>query len=271
VPAGESPFVLRGGRRDSNPRLPGPQPGALPTELRPPRREKCSPGLRCLGRRWQGRQARGATDNASAFSYSSLAPRAQDPGASGVGPWTTTAGEERGGSLRRNAPVAQWTEQRTSNPRVAGSNPARRIRKTPGNGRFSLSGRTAPRAEWQPSGQLPVEPLRLDALSRDRDPEIEGRRKGTERGEPHKRLVDARAREKIARPGSERARWLDPIRRRVSASKAAIVVRDSDNGKPHGMEQVSVAEPSDTDVWAIAERRVHEGPARGPVLQGSGL
>ena len=32
----------RGERRDSNPRPPGPQPGALPTELRPPRGAKCS-------------------------------------------------------------------------------------------------------------------------------------------------------------------------------------------------------------------------------------
>src|SRR4051812_3475218 len=29
-------MFLRGERRDSNPRPPGPQPGALPTELRPP-------------------------------------------------------------------------------------------------------------------------------------------------------------------------------------------------------------------------------------------
>ena len=41
---GGFPLEVRGGRRDSNPRLPGPQPGALPTELRPPRKDKCSPG-----------------------------------------------------------------------------------------------------------------------------------------------------------------------------------------------------------------------------------
>src|ERR1700722_3991925 len=29
-------FPRKGDRRDSNPRRPGPQPGALPTELRPP-------------------------------------------------------------------------------------------------------------------------------------------------------------------------------------------------------------------------------------------
>jgi hypothetical protein len=50
-------------------------------------------------------------------------------------------------------PLAQWTEQRTSILGVAGSNPAGRIRKTPGNGGFALSGRTAPRAGWQPRGQ----------------------------------------------------------------------------------------------------------------------
>src|SRR3989337_770239 len=33
-----------GERRDSNPRPPGPQPGALPTELRPPRDPKSSSG-----------------------------------------------------------------------------------------------------------------------------------------------------------------------------------------------------------------------------------
>src|SRR5215203_4923720 len=34
----------RGGERDSNPRPPGPQPGALPTELPPPRRGQDSGG-----------------------------------------------------------------------------------------------------------------------------------------------------------------------------------------------------------------------------------
>ena len=33
---------VRGERRDSNPRPPGPQPGALPAELRPPRGSQCS-------------------------------------------------------------------------------------------------------------------------------------------------------------------------------------------------------------------------------------
>src|SRR3954464_5781028 len=33
----------RGERRDSNPRPPGPQPGALPAELRPPRRRPSLP------------------------------------------------------------------------------------------------------------------------------------------------------------------------------------------------------------------------------------
>src|SRR5262245_1009100 len=32
----DHPSVEQGDRRDSNPRRPGPQPGALPTELRPP-------------------------------------------------------------------------------------------------------------------------------------------------------------------------------------------------------------------------------------------
>src|SRR5664280_2463044 len=33
--------LQQGERRDSNPRPPGPQPGALPTELRPPRDARC--------------------------------------------------------------------------------------------------------------------------------------------------------------------------------------------------------------------------------------
>jgi hypothetical protein len=56
----------------------------------------------------------------------------------------TKACEERGGSLRRSAPVAQWTERRTSNPRVAGSNPARRtslfMRKALDVGQFPARG-----------------------------------------------------------------------------------------------------------------------------------
>ncbi len=39
---GAIPMRLRGERRDLNPRPPGPQPGALPTELRPPRGEQSS-------------------------------------------------------------------------------------------------------------------------------------------------------------------------------------------------------------------------------------
>jgi hypothetical protein len=70
--------ALEGGRRDSNPRQPGPQPGALPAELRPPCKMQCSPGATFLP----------------------------------------------------DAPVAQWTERRTSNPRVAGSNPAGRTSLT---------------------------------------------------------------------------------------------------------------------------------------------
>src|SRR5215210_2129422 len=51
LPASPSAIVrppegfVRGERRDSNPRPPGPQPGALPTELRPPRRLR----LPCYG------------------------------------------------------------------------------------------------------------------------------------------------------------------------------------------------------------------------------
>src|SRR5258706_1269908 len=33
----------KGDRRDSNPRHPGPQPGALPTELRPPSKQSIAP------------------------------------------------------------------------------------------------------------------------------------------------------------------------------------------------------------------------------------
>src|SRR3954451_4310138 len=44
----------RGGGRDSNPRPPGPQPGALPTELRPPRVEHR------IGGRAPRREIRGA-------------------------------------------------------------------------------------------------------------------------------------------------------------------------------------------------------------------
>ena len=40
--------LARGGGRDLNPRPPGPQPGALPTELPPPRVTKDSFGLRLL-------------------------------------------------------------------------------------------------------------------------------------------------------------------------------------------------------------------------------
>ena len=40
-------FLVQGERRDSNPRPPGPQPGALPTELRPPRLRPTH-----AGRRW---------------------------------------------------------------------------------------------------------------------------------------------------------------------------------------------------------------------------
>ena len=36
--------ATRGGGGDSNPRPPGPQPGALPTELPPPRTGQSSPG-----------------------------------------------------------------------------------------------------------------------------------------------------------------------------------------------------------------------------------
>src|SRR3954449_10423087 len=36
--------VFEGERRDSNQRPPGPQPGALPAELRPPGRVECSSG-----------------------------------------------------------------------------------------------------------------------------------------------------------------------------------------------------------------------------------
>ena len=49
--------ITRGERRDSNPRPPGPQPGALPTELRPPRADQCRDRSRerpvgALGFRW---------------------------------------------------------------------------------------------------------------------------------------------------------------------------------------------------------------------------
>jgi hypothetical protein len=72
----------KGGGWDSNPRPPGPQPGALPTELPPPR---------------------------SGYRVPRRMPLYPLPG----------------------APVAQWTERRTSNPRVAGSNPAGRVREPP--------------------------------------------------------------------------------------------------------------------------------------------
>jgi hypothetical protein len=41
-------LLRRGGGGDSNPRPPGPQPGALPTELPPPRPEQSSRGRGCL-------------------------------------------------------------------------------------------------------------------------------------------------------------------------------------------------------------------------------
>ena len=41
---------MRGERRDSNPRPPGPQPGALPAELRPPSRLQSSESLEACGR-----------------------------------------------------------------------------------------------------------------------------------------------------------------------------------------------------------------------------
>src|SRR4051794_15808929 len=40
----QSGAFLRGERRDLNPRPPGPQPGALPAELRPPSGAESSPG-----------------------------------------------------------------------------------------------------------------------------------------------------------------------------------------------------------------------------------
>jgi hypothetical protein len=74
--------AMKGGERDSNPRPPGPQPGALPTELPPPR---------------------------SRYSVAFNRQKRQTAAVPSA-----------------DAPVAQWTERRTSNPRVAGSNPAGR-------------------------------------------------------------------------------------------------------------------------------------------------
>src|SRR5207247_9999471 len=42
------PYPAMGDRRDSNPRRPGPQPGALPTELRPPPVAKLLSAVRAL-------------------------------------------------------------------------------------------------------------------------------------------------------------------------------------------------------------------------------
>lgn len=41
IPHSEFRISPKGDRRDSNPRRPGPQPGALPTELRPPCENSC--------------------------------------------------------------------------------------------------------------------------------------------------------------------------------------------------------------------------------------
>ncbi len=85
-----------GGGWDSNPRLPGPQPGALPTELPPPGPSTIS----------HPRHGQAATTGSPCYRADSgrCYPRG------------------------RRAPVAQWTEQRPSKPLVGGSNPPRRTR-----------------------------------------------------------------------------------------------------------------------------------------------
>ena len=52
---------LRGERRDSNPRPPGPQPGALPTELRPPSEAQSSGAVGRFGRCSRSRSTTGRT------------------------------------------------------------------------------------------------------------------------------------------------------------------------------------------------------------------
>ena len=138
---------LWGGRWDSNPRPPGPQPGALPAELRPPRRSQCS---RCYA--------------------------------------------------RARAPVAQWTERRTSNPRVAGSNPARRVGGTP----FKHAAFQRRPTERHRGVQHDTNPgLRAENVHRARGDEQHGDG-GDRRLEAHSRLRTQRQRHDVG--GAERDR-----------------------------------------------------------------
>ena len=96
----------KGGGRDSNPRPPGPQPGALPTELPPPRE----------------RQDTGAATSPCARRAASA----------------VTARRGLGATVRPLGPVAQWIERQTSNLRA-------KVRLLPGPLRLRLvRGRALP-------------------------------------------------------------------------------------------------------------------------------
>jgi hypothetical protein len=151
----------RGGGWDSNPRPPGPQPGALPTELPPPREDH---------------RIRGAT----------------------VGP---------------GAPVAQGTEQRTSNPRVGGSNPPRRKWKALPTRGFLVSdferavrvatGVATPWSEQATTMALRLVPLRRPLGRHDRRRSRDWRRRGR-----HRRRAGKRDRGRRAGPGRANPRPL---------------------------------------------------------------
>jgi hypothetical protein len=102
--------AFQGGERDSNPRPPGPQPGALPTELPPPRSSHRVPSAAAERRA-------GSRVTLTQLPGSACARR--------------RATKQAARKVRRypspHAPVAQGTERRTSNPRVGGSNPPGRV------------------------------------------------------------------------------------------------------------------------------------------------
>ena len=107
-----------GGGWDSNPRPPGPQPGALPTELPPPRLSHCTP---------DARQASSLGSDPPAVAqrteqWPSKPFRVGNP----LVPRAPLLRKCRC-YARTHAPVAQRTEQRPSKPLVGGSNPPRRM------------------------------------------------------------------------------------------------------------------------------------------------
>src|ERR1700710_2218691 len=98
----------RGERRDSNPRPPGPQPGALPTELRPPRR---------LPVTWYGRSSTGRNPGVPAAFDPPPPPRPPRPP------------PPLGGATRRRAALAGRARTPDARPRLHRPGcPARRRR-----------------------------------------------------------------------------------------------------------------------------------------------